>query len=101
MKSYFTCYIEGKRGEWEAHCEDFDLSVTGRTLQETKDRLEAVVRTYLEDAMNEAEPARSRLLERRSPWATRMAWRFKVAATALGAKTSADFEGRFALPCRV
>ena len=94
VKPYFTCYIEGANDDWQAHCADFDISVNGRSLDETKLRLETAVRSYVGDALSEPEPARSRLLNRRSPLWTRITWRLRVAISALGPRAKPEFEGQ-------
>jgi hypothetical protein len=51
---------------WEALCLDLDLAVQGRSFDEVRTLLDEAVNTYIGDANAEAEPARSRLLARRS-----------------------------------
>ena len=69
------CYASGRSGHWQAVCLDFDLMVEGRSLEDVKERLTKMVQTYVEDAMAESEPARSKLLRRRAPWHVQLAWR--------------------------
>ena len=80
----FLCYIEGSDDRWQGVCVDFDLSAVGRSVDDVKVQLYWAVHTYIEDALREAEPSRTRLLTRRSPWFTRLSWRFHVAASRLG-----------------
>ncbi|MDR3460938.1 MAG: hypothetical protein P4L76_01320 [Beijerinckiaceae bacterium] len=102
MKSYFNCYIEGSGDQWEAICVDLDISVTARSLAETKALLDSAVASYVHDALQEAEPARSQLLSRRSPLSVRLAWRARMALFALvPPRNKPRFEGSFALPCPV
>lgn len=68
------CYAHGRKGQWQAVCFDYDLMVEGRSFEEVKERLTQMVRTYHEDALAEAEPARSQLLGRRAPWHVWLAW---------------------------
>lgn len=68
------CYAMGRGDRWRAICFDFDLMVEGRSLDDVKERLTRMVRSYHEDAMAEGEPARSQLLRRRTPWLVWLAW---------------------------
>jgi len=69
------CYASGRDGHWQAVCLDYDLMVEGRSLEDVKERLTQMVRTYREDALAEPEPARSQLLSRRAPWHVWLAWK--------------------------
>lgn len=62
-----VCVAHGHRGDWEAFCLDFDLAVQGISLEDVRSRLEEVLADYVHAASEEAEPARSRLLNRRAP----------------------------------
>ena len=100
MKPYFTCYVEGGGDQWQAACVDFDLAVSATSRGEVEALLEFAVRTYIRDAMAEAEPARTQLLRRRAPWTTRVKWRLRVAVATIGVKRGLpSVEARYALPC--
>ena len=100
MKPYFTCSIEGGGSGWQAICIDVDLSISSRSKAEVMELLEYAVRTYVGDALAEAEPARSRLLNRRAPWTTRARWHSRLATARIGVKRGPPFEeARYALPC--
>ena len=102
MKPYFTCYVEGGGDQWQAACVDFDLSVSARSRGEVEALLERAVRTYVRDALSEAEPARTQLLQRSAPWTTRVRWRLRVAMATIGVKRGQpSVEARYALPCPV
>lgn len=94
----FTCYITERDGVWEGICVDFDIAVEGRSMEDTRDRLNIAVHSYLLTVMQEAPEQRERLLHRRTPWVTRVS----LAAGAVLQK----FKGhgrreRFAMPCHV
>lgn len=67
---------------WEAFSLDFDIAVHAHSFDEAKSTLQEAVVTYVQDAMKEAEPHRSRLLNRRAPlWVRLMwGWRFFIEA---------------------
>lgn len=98
MKEFFTCYITERDGVWEGICIDFDIAVQGRSMEDTREQLDIVVRAYLLTVMKEAPEQRELLLHRRTPWTTR-------ASLAAGAVLH-KFKGpgrreRFAMPCPV
>ena len=61
-------------GGWEALCLDFDIAVQAATFDEAKGILKDAIATYIEDAMKEDEPHKSRLLKRRAPLWVRLMW---------------------------
>lgn len=76
---FFDC----RPGQCEVISIDYDIAVAARTLDEAKAILKAAIDTYIEDANKEAEPARSRLLNRRMPWIVRVQWMVRVFANRL------------------
>lgn len=83
MQTQYLCVAHPLQADdWEAFCLDFDIAVHAKTFDEAKDRLQRAVASYIEDATKEAEPHRSRLLNRRAPlWVRLMwGWRFFVEA---------------------
>jgi len=71
----FLCVAHPLDSEgWEAFSLDFDIAVHGKTFDEVKSTLQHAVATYVQDAMKEAEPHRSRLLNRRAPLSVRLMW---------------------------
>ena len=100
MVPLVQCFVEGSGDGWEAACMDFDIYVTGTSLEEVRALLQVAVESYVADAMHEAEPTRSQLLTRRSPWHVRLRWRLRVATVILRRdRGELGFEGRFTLPC--
>ena len=89
MRTSYLCYIEGSALRWQGVCVDFDLTVFGESVEDVKKKLTEVVGSYISAALTEAEPHRSRLLNRRSPWHTRAYWAVHVAATRIGHKLGA------------
>lgn len=75
MQTQFLCVAHPlDAGGWEAFSLDFDIAVHAKDFDEAKDRLQYAIATYVQDAMKEAEPDRSRLLNRRAPLWVRLLW---------------------------
>jgi len=79
MQSQILCVAHpSAAGGWEALCLDFDIAVQAATFDEAKDTLQYAVATYVEDAMKEEEPDKSRLLNRRAPLWVRLMWGWRL-----------------------
>ena len=75
MQQQFLCVAHPLDSEgWEAFSLDFDIAVHAMTFDEVKSTLQHAVASYVQDAMKEAEPHRSRLLNRRAPLSVRLRW---------------------------
>ena len=73
----------GRGDDWEAFCLDFDLAVQGRSFEEVKASLMRAIAMYLDAALSEPEPLRSRLLARKAPFFVRLMWAVRVFWSAL------------------
>jgi len=69
-----TCIARGRAGRWQAICLDFNIAAQGQSFDEVRNLLEEAVLSYVHDALKEPEPTRSRLLGRRTPLLSRLAW---------------------------
>lgn len=67
MKRLIRCYAEGRQGQWEAFCLDFDLAVQGRSLEEVKGKILDQLHLYMETVADLPEAERERMLNRRVP----------------------------------
>lgn len=74
-----VCVVHRRSHDWEAICLDLDLAVQGGSWDEVLTTLNDSIRTYVETAMQETDPVRSRLLSRRTPFWTRARWRVQAA----------------------
>ena len=83
MSNSFYCVVHGRGNEWEGICLDLDLAVTAHSLPDCKALLREAITTYVHDAMQEEEPARTRLLNRRAPLSVRIYWAVRIAMAAL------------------
>jgi hypothetical protein len=90
LRAPFFCVAHGSSRGWEALCLDFDISVQGHTFEEVRCGLEDAVRTYVEDALKEDEPHRSRLLNRRPPLGIRLLWAARIFLTMAFARRGRD-----------
>lgn len=64
---YLRCYAEGRPGEWEALCLDFDLAVQGVTLDDVQFKLARAIDEYLAYVDTLPVEERRRFLYRRVP----------------------------------
>ncbi len=79
MSQYRYGVAHGRNGEWEAFSLDFDLAVQGHSFEEVSEQLHEAVNAYLATAMEQPEPARSKLLRRTVPLRVRLVWGIKIA----------------------
>ncbi len=94
------CVAHGHEGAWEALCLDFDLAVQGRSLSEVRNSLENAINDYVDAARAEAEPARSKLLNRRAPFAVRFMWAIRFfTRTIFGQNSASDSTVGFPVSC--
>jgi hypothetical protein len=96
--SYY-CVIQGHGEQWEGFCPNLDLAVEGRSLEAVRVSLMEMVSTYVEDALKEAEPDRSRLLNRRAPFWVRLKWAWRLFRAPLGSSSSQDATAGFPVLC--
>jgi hypothetical protein len=85
-KQQLFCVARRQGDRWEAMCLDLDIAVEGRSFDEVRSLLEEAVSTYIEDALAEAEPARSQLLGRRVPFLVRFLWALRFFRIALSGR---------------
>lgn len=69
---HLRCYAEGRKGQWEAVCLDFDLAVQGETFEEVHAELVQAIRGYLEYVQTLPERERAQFMRRRAPLAMRV-----------------------------
>lgn len=86
------CHAHRSGDGWEAFCPAFDIAVQGGTFLEVRAVLEDAINTYVETAIAEPEPSRSRLLARRAPWYMRLAWAWRGLSAVL-CSSAADRDG--------
>ena len=94
------CYAERKYGKWQAFCVDFDLAVQGDSFPEVYDALKVAVDDYVVRVHELPDPDRTRLLNRRAPISSRLAFLAGFICTALRSRGGDDDERHgYTLPC--
>ena len=71
------CYAEGRPGQWEAFCLEFDLAVQGTSFQDVMSKLREQIELYIESVCDLPQADQERLLNRGVPWwfIVRLWWR--------------------------
>ncbi|HJQ58205.1 MAG TPA: hypothetical protein VJ890_14960 [Vineibacter sp.] len=72
------CYAEGRQGEWQAFCLDFDLAVQGTSFDEVNRKLAEQIDLYLESVMALPERDRDRMLNRSMPLGIRLKFFYRL-----------------------
>jgi hypothetical protein len=62
------CVVEHKAGQWQAFSLELGLAVQADTKAEAKHRLEAMIQSYIEDAIGEDQAHAYELLSRKATW---------------------------------
>lgn len=92
MSRLLRCYAERSHGKWQAFCVDFDLAVQGDSFEEVYAALNVAIRDYVERVHELPEPDRARLLNRRAPITSRLAFLAGLICTALRSRGGEDDE---------
>ena len=90
MQRELICIAKGRDGLWEAICLDIDIAVAGKSFDEVRDTLPVAIKSYFEDALREAEPTRSQLLNRRVPFWARLRWTYPFVLAVLFGRKQQD-----------
>jgi hypothetical protein len=90
VKQSFVCIATGRADQWEAFCLDFDLAVQGRSFDEVRRYLVDAIEMYLEAALAEPEPDRSRLLARKAPFLVRLMWGWRLFRVTMSGRPRRD-----------
>jgi hypothetical protein len=67
MADKLLCFANGRPGEWEAICLDYDIAVQGTSFDEVEKLLEVSIDDYVESARQEQPAVRDKLLRRAAP----------------------------------
>jgi predicted RNase H-like HicB family nuclease len=98
QKQPLICIATGHGDEWEAFCLDFDLAVQGRSFEDVKRDLHQAIEMYVESALAEPEPARSRLLSREAPFSVRLIWGWRLFLATISRRANRDASGPIEFP---
>ena len=101
MNKAIWCYAEGRPGNWEAVCLDFDLAVQGRSFDEVYRELDESISMYMEYVSSLPEREQRRFLSRKVPLNLRLRFILVLLVTTLF-KNSGDDRDRagFLLHCQ-
>jgi len=78
MRENLNCIATGHGDRWEAFCLDLDLAVQGSSFDEVRRSLDKAIHMHIEGAMQEPEPTRTQLLNRKAPVLVRLLWRVRL-----------------------
>ena len=95
------CVAEGsnERG-WKAICLNLDVAAEGRTLADVQWRLDAAVRSYIEEVMKLPERDRRRLLHRSVPLKVKLAYAFRLFWHSIrNTRQNGNEQASFEIPC--
>lgn len=62
------CYIKQEENSWVAVCLDLNLAAQGDNQRDAKQKLEAMIITYVHEAMTVDREYADQLLSRKAPW---------------------------------
>ncbi len=62
------CYVKQEEGAWVAVCLDLNLAAQADSQKEVREKLEAMISTYVNEALTTDAQYADQLLTRRSPW---------------------------------
>ena len=94
------CYAEGRPGQWEAVCLDFDIAVQGSSYDEVYRSLNQAVGMYLQSVLAMPAPERDRFLARRAPLSMRLKYLWAVfRSSLLGRQDNGKERHEFMMPC--
>ncbi len=83
MNKAIWCYAEGRPGNWEAVCLDFDLAVQGGSFDEVYKELNESISMYLEYVKSLPEEEHLQFLSRKVPFNLRLKFVLILLATTL------------------
>jgi hypothetical protein len=78
MKYPLECIAHGSGNEWQAICLDLDIAVQAQSLHDVTRILQESVASYINDAMEQDEPLRSKMLNRSVPFSVRATWAIRL-----------------------
>lgn len=101
MRHQIACYAEGRPGQWEAFCLDFDIAVHGQSFEDVFRDLNKAIAMYLETVATLPAEEKAHLLKRRAPLSIRMKFMWYALRYALTGRTGNGGKSRaeFTVPC--
>src|SRR5262245_17857837 len=93
------CVAYPYEGRWVGLCLDLDIAVEAESDARVFEVMKAAVNDYVASAMQEAEPVRKRLLQRRAPWYVRWPWAWRIFLATAKADRKRDDAIEFPVQC--
>jgi hypothetical protein len=72
MRDNLHCIASGHGDRWDAFCLGLDLAVQGRSFDEVRRSFDKAIHMHIEGAIEEPEPRRTQLLNRKAPILVRL-----------------------------
>ncbi len=74
MKNKLRCYAKKEGSDWVAVCIDLSLAAQAESPQLAKEKLESMIATYVDEALNEHKKFALQLLSRKAPFSQRLTY---------------------------
>ena len=74
MKNKLRCYAKKEGSDWVAVCIDLSLAAQAESLQVAKEKLESMITTYVDEALNEHKEFAHQLLSRKAPFSQQLTY---------------------------
>lgn len=72
MNQKLRCYIKKEGADWVAECIDLSLAAQAESPQLSKEKLESMITTYVDEALNEHKEYAQQLLSRKAPFSQQL-----------------------------
>jgi len=82
-RAVIFCYAEGRDGDWEGFCLNFDLAVQGTSFDDVHTKISEAIEIYLEGVKALPKEDWARMLDRRAPLSVWLGPFLHLLATAL------------------
>lgn len=93
------CYAEGRPGDWEAFCLDFDLAVQGSSFEDVYSELNESICLYLEYVSGLPVEERAAFIRRKSPLSVRFCFAWHVFRSLFIGNADTKERHKFMAPC--
>lgn len=74
MNQKLRCYIKKEHADWVAVCIDLSLAAQAESPQLAKEKLESMITTYVDEALNEHKEYAQQLLSRKAPFSQQLTY---------------------------
>jgi predicted RNase H-like HicB family nuclease len=74
MNNKLRCYAKKEGSDWVAVCIDLSLAAQAESPQLAKEKLESMIMTYVNEALNEHKEYSAQLLSRKAPFSQQLTY---------------------------